>query len=181
VSIGNTPNVSIANTPSVSIANTPSVHISGTPTVTLAPGGSTGVVNALNGSNNAIPLAITEGAQFYIDQCQGAFNGAGSAGCNFQAVQSGKLLVVQEFDVEIKMDTGVKPLSITLSDATTVHYFMDTFMATFAGSDFYATHQTTHMYEAAGIVPACNVLSNSGGTVNGYVNCQLSGFLIDQP
>jgi len=181
VNVGNTPTVTIANTPSVNIANSPSVHISGTPTVTLAPGGTTGVVNALNGSNNAIPLAITEGAQFVVQQCQANFGGSGSAGCNFPTVASGKLLVVQEMDAEVALDTGVKLSTITFNDGITQHYFMDTFMATFQATDFYATHQVTHLYVAPGTTPACAVLSNSNGSVNGYLNCQLSGFLIDQP
>ena len=181
VNVGNTPSVTVANTPSVTVANTPSVSISGTPTVALSPGGSTGVTNPLDGSSNAIPLAITEGAQFLVETCSGNFNGNGSVGCSFPAVPSGQLLVVQEFDVQVSLDTGVKPQALYFGDGITNHYFSDTFMATFQTVDLYATHQPTHMYVFSGTIPTCGLLSNSNGSVNGYVNCQLSGFLIDHP
>ena len=173
--------VNVGNTPSVNIANTPSVSITGSPTVTLAPGASTGVTNPLDNQGNAIPLAITEGAQFYSVTCNGQFNGASGTGCNFPTVPSHKLLVIQEVDADIRIDTGVRPQTIFVNIDTVYHYFTDTFMATFDTSDFYATHQSTHIYAGPGQTPGCNVLSNSNGSVNGYINCGISGFLVDQP
>jgi len=175
------PTVTVANTPSVTVANTPSVSISGTPTVTLAPGGSTNVTNPLDDSHNAIPLAMTEGAQFLAETCTLDFSGAESGACQFAEVPPGKMLVVQEVDAMITIDTGMNPEWVAFNDGTVGHYLPATYMSTVSNAvDTYATHQATHMYVGFSNSPQCGLAAPHLVQV-GELRCQISGFLIDHP
>jgi|SRR5215469_9891587 len=178
VNVGNTPNVTVANTPNVNVANTPSVSIAGTPTVSLAPGGSVSITNPLDSQSNPTPLTIMEGAQIYEDTCSTSFGGNNYGQCAFHALPAGKLLVIQEFDADILLETGTKPANLTLSGILSSHYFPATLMGNYNG-DQYATHQATHVYTRVGGTPSCfTTLSNFS---NGSITCNISGFLLDQP
>jgi hypothetical protein len=74
--------ISVGNTPSVTLANTPSVSLTGTASV----------VNALDGSNNPIPLTVSVQGQPYVDVC----NASGAkATCQLQTLPSNMRLVIQ--------------------------------------------------------------------------------------
>jgi hypothetical protein len=177
VNIGNAPNVNVANTPNVNVANTPSVSITGEPTVSLAAGGSVGVTNPLDGQSNPTPLAITEGGQFYEDSCSTVFGGQNFGNCSFHSIPAGKRLVIQEFDADILVETGLKPANLTLTGMGGSHYFPATLMGNFNG-DQYATHQATHLYTNVAATPLCSVTLS--GFSNGSCTCNISGFLLDQ-
>src|SRR5215469_12039313 len=167
---------SVAGT--VNVGNTPSVSIAGTPTVSLAPGGSVSITNPLDSQSNPTPLTIMEGAQIYEDTCSTSFGGNNYGQCAFHALPAGKLLVIQEFDADILLETGTKPANLTLSGILSSHYFPATLMGNYNG-DQYATHQATHVYTRVGGTPSCfTTLSNFS---NGSITCNISGFLLDQP
>jgi hypothetical protein len=178
VDVGNTPSVTVVNTPSVNVANTPSVSIAGTPTITLAPGSSTNVTNPLDGQSNRIPLATAEGAQPYEDTCGFLFGGQGSGSCSFQAIPSGKRLVIQEFDALGILETGLKPILIEVVLAKG-HSFAATLMGNPGGFDYFATHQETRLYLSSG-TPSCFVAA-SGVSSTGEYACAFSGYLVDVP
>jgi hypothetical protein len=181
VNIGNTPNVNIANMPSVNVANTPSVSIAGTPTVNLAPGGSTNVTNPLDGQNNPNPLAVLEAIQPYEDGCSMKIFSTNEGSCTFQQIPAGKRLIIEEFDAYGFMDTGIKPIQLTLNPAGFVtHNFPATFMGTVAAisSDNFATHQATRIYAPPTAQPKCGVVLSNSPTGATYF-CALAGFLVD--
>ena len=181
VNIGNTPNVNVANMPSVNVANTPSVSISGTPTVNLAPGGSTNVTNPLDGQNNPNPLAVLEAIQPYEDGCSMKISSTNDGSCTFQQIPAGKRLIIEEFDAYGFMDTGIKPIQLTLNPAGFVtHNFPATFMGTVAAisSDNFATHQATRIYAPPTAQPKCGVVLSNSPTGATYF-CALAGFLVD--
>jgi hypothetical protein len=180
VTIGNTPSVSVANTPNVNIANTPSVSISGTPTVALAPGGSTNVTNLLDGQNNPKPLVTLEAAQPYEDSCQFSINGGSDGFCDFKVIPPDKRLIIEEFDATFYMSSGVKPWLLAFGNGTSIaHYFASTAMGSFAGWDYFVTHQPTRLNVGPGMTPRCSV--EISANANGGGLCDLSGFLVDVP
>jgi hypothetical protein len=180
VTIGNTPSVSVANTPNVNIANTPSVAISGTPTVVLAPGGSTNVTNELDGQNSPKPLVTLEAAQPYEDHCASPINGGSDGFCNFRAIPAGKRLIIEEFDATMYMSTGVKPWLLWFGNGTsTQHYLLATAMGSFAGWDYFVTHQPTRLNVGPGMTPSCSV--EISANANGGLLCDFTGFLVDVP
>jgi hypothetical protein len=141
----------------VSIANTPSVSIAGTPTVSLAAGVSVGVTNPLDGQNKPTPLTIMEGVQLYEDSCSTVFNSSNSAGCYLHALPSGKRLVIQEFDADLLVGTGVKPASLLLNGTVYSHYFPAILMGNYNG-DQNAAHQVHSLVYECRCNPAvlCN-------------------------
>ena len=180
VQVVNTPNVNVVNTPSVSVSNTPSVNVANTPTVTLEAGAGVSVTSPLDGEGNPAPLAVLDAVQPYEDFCQVDFSGSDLASCNFQAIPSGKRLVIQEFDLNGIMETGLKPAIVGLIPSTIPHVFTATFMGSFPdGFDEFATHQETRLYVPASSAPQCLIRATS--TSYGSFNCQLSGFLVDVP
>ena len=181
VNIGNTPNVNVANMPSVNVANTPSVSISGTPTVNLAPGGSTNVTNPLDGQNNPNPLAVLEAIQPYEDGCSMKISSTNDGSCTFQQIPAGKRLIIEEFDAYGFMDTGIKPIQLTLNPAGfVVHNFPATFMGSngLVSNDNFATHQATRIYAPPTGQPKCGVVLSGNPTGATYF-CALAGFLVD--
>jgi hypothetical protein len=181
VNVGNTPSVNVANTPNVNVSNTPNVNVTNTPTVSLAGGASVGVTNPLDGQGNPTPLAISEAVQPYEDFCFMGFNGAGYGQCSFQALPAGKRLVIQEFDALGFLQSGSKPIYITVysTNINFGHHFAATFMGTGFGGDNFVTHQETHIYFAANTTPNCFVAITPASDSN--YTCALSGFLVDVP
>jgi hypothetical protein len=114
VNIGNTPSVNVSSTPSVNVANTPTVNLSGGSAVTVS--------NPLDSQNNPSPLAALEATQPYEDFCSLFFSGAAGS-CNFQTIPASKRLVIQEFDTSGTLETGLKPLSITVQTTGFLHFF----------------------------------------------------------
>lgn len=116
---GHTENVDVVNTPlpvsgTVNVGNTASVSVANTPTVNLGSGTSVNVSNPQDSQNNPTPVATLETIQPYEDFCSAPFGGAPGGNCNFQTVPSTKRLVIQEVDVRVGVDTGVKPAVIYL-------------------------------------------------------------------
>lgn len=177
--------VNVGNTPNVNVANTPSVNVTNTPTVTLAAGGSVNVTNPLDGQSMPTPLAVLDAIQPYEDSCIISFSGPGGS-CSFQAIPSGKRLVIQEFDASAGVvtgsagiETGLKPTKLILFTQR-AHSFTATFMGSDGSSyDFFATHQETRLYVAPSQTPFCAVTLN--GNSNQKYSCALSGFLVDVP
>ena len=177
VNVINTPSVNVSNTPNVTVTNTPSVNVANTPTVTLEAGAGVNVTSPLDGEGNPTPLAVLEAIQPYEDLCVMGFNGSDIGGCYFQAIPSGKRLVIQELDAEGFLEAGLKPRVVSLIPSTTEHFFTATFMGTSDGFDSFATHQETRLYVPATWAPECLVAVTSNS--NGSYDCQLSGFLVD--
>ena len=171
--------VNIGNTPTVSVGNTPNVTVANTPTVNLAAGGSVNVTNPPDGQNNPTPLAIMEGAQPYEDDCSILFSGSATGVCNFQAIPSGKRLVIQEFDSIGRIETGLKTLSLVIySPASRQHYFTTTFQGSDPATDWFAGHQETRLYLPS-TTPSCAVTLSGPSTLT--FACTFSGFLVDAP
>jgi hypothetical protein len=162
----------------VNVGNTPNVNIANTPTVNLASGTGVTVTNPLDGQGNLTPLAVLDAIQPYEDNCTISFSGIAGRSCNFRAIPSGKRLVIQEFDAQGDIETGLKPLEIVVRTPT-LHYFTATFMGNDGFLDFFATHQETRLYVAPSQTPVCTVTLN--GNSNHVYDCQLSGFLVDVP
>jgi hypothetical protein len=171
--------VSVGNTPNVNVANTPSVNVTNTPTVSLAGGASVNVTNPLDGQSEPTPLAVLDAIQPYEDSCIISFSGVADGSCNFQAIPSGKRLVIQEFDAFGRIETGLKPTAIFVRTPAVVHFFTATFMASSSGTDYLATHQETRLYVAPSQTPVCHVDLTSNSSQS--YNCALSGFLVDVP
>jgi hypothetical protein len=180
VNVGNTPSVSVINTPSVNVTNTPSVNVANTPTVNLAAGTGITVSNPLDAQNNPAPLSVLEAVQFYDSSCAATFNGGSDSTCSFQAVPSGKRLVIEEFDSFGLVATGINPLVIGVNTFADTHVFPATsIMATGNGFNSFTGHQQTRLYLKAGVTPQCHViLNNASGS---EWDCQISGFLVDFP
>lgn len=179
VNVANTPSVSVTNTPNVTITNTPSVNVANTPNVTLEAGASVAVTSPLDGDGNPTPLAVLDAVQPYEDECVIFFSGLDNGNCSFQAVPSGKRLVIQEFDTAGTLETGLKPFAIALIPSEIGHFFTATFMGTVNGYDGFAMHQETHLYAPASVAPVCSLRLTASS--NGNYECQLSGFLVNVP
>ena len=165
----------------VNVGNTPSVNVANNPAVTLAPGAVVGVNSPPDGQGNPTALAVTDAYQPYEDDCSFYFSGTDIGSCEFRAIPSGKQLVVQEFDAEGYVETGLRPLSIALDPPSgVVHYFPGLFMGNDGSYDYYATHQETRLYMMPnGFVPGCFV-TLTGNSTNGFYICTYSGYLLDQ-
>lgn len=179
VNVANTPSVSVTNTPNVTISNTPSVNVANTPTVTLEAGAAVNVTTPLDGEGNPTPLAVLDAVQPYEDFCPILFSGSFVGVCDFQPIPSGKRLVIQEFDAQGTIETGLKPTSIALVTGFLQHAFTATFMGTLFGLDNFATHQETRLYVAPTVPPACAVILT--GNSSQVYDCELSGYLVDVP
>lgn len=179
VNVANTPSVSVTNTPSVSVTNTPSVNVANTPTVTLEAGAGVNVTSPLDGEGNPTPLAVLDAVQPYEDGCPILFSGSFVGSCDLQPIPSGKRLVIQEFDAQGSIETGLKPTSLALLTSILQHFFTATFMASSSGLDNFATHQETRLYVAPTVAPAC-VVTLTGNSSQVYF-CTLSGYLVDVP
>lgn len=180
VNVANTPSVSVTNTPNVTVTNTPSVNVANTPTVALEAGAGVNVTSPLDGEGNPSPIAVLDAIQPYEDYCQILFAGSDSGSCSFQAVPSGKRLVIQEFDATGAMETGLQVQFIDLEPSSVYHYFPATHMASSGGVDYFATHQETRLYSSSGSAPNCSVGITTDSSIGSYL-CQLSGFLVDDP
>jgi len=137
------------------------------------------VTNPLDGQNNPSPLATLEAVQPYEDSCIIVFSSGNT--CNFQAVPAGKRLVIQAFDAQGKLETGLKPVSIFVlqqNDGIS-HFFTATFMGTTINLDWFATHQETRLYVGSNGTLSCTV--EIFASSNGAYTCVLSGFLVDTP
>jgi len=169
--------VNVGNMPGVNVVNTPTVSIVGSPTVTLAPGGSTGVTNVLDGQSNPKPLAVLDDVQPYQDHCQININNGSFGSCNFQTIPTGKRLVIEEVDSFGYMTTGVRPIMLDVENGVGSDFFPVTAMGTSNGMDFFASHNTTRIY-SSNTYPECFIdLSGSASSAN-YL-CHFSGFLVD--
>jgi hypothetical protein len=116
--------------------------------------------------------------QTYEDSCIiSSFNGGASGSCPFKPIPSGKRLVIQEFDAYGYIDTGSKPIVLTLSTPAVAHSFTPTFLGNYLGADFYNTHQETRLYVAPSQTPTCGV--SLSGTSSSEYHCALSGFFVD--
>jgi hypothetical protein len=196
VTVMNTPlpvqgSVSVNNFPAtqtvsgtVSVGNTPNVNLANTPTVNLAGGSSVNVSNPLDSQSNPTPLVTLEAAQPYEDSCDVGLPPGGQVGvCIFNAAPTGKRLVIQEVDVSLVVDPGLRPTYLSVyANGVYPHYLTATFMGSTVGPalDIFATHQETHLYVNKFQTPSCNI-SLSGPAVKGYMQCDLSGFLVDAP
>jgi len=159
----------------VNIGNTPSVTLAGTPNVALAPGASVNVTNPVNGVNQE-PLLVTEARNRWEDTCTVTFSGV-SGSCLFRTVPANTVLVVRAFSAFGGVDTGVRPVSLTLQ-TTVSHYFPATVMATNAGGfDYLATHQETWVYVNQNNPPGCDIIL-SGVSNSGNYQCSISGYLV---
>jgi hypothetical protein len=163
----------------VNIGNAPNVNVANTPTVNLAGGASVNVTNPLDGQSKPTPLAVLDAIQPYEDSCSVLFGGISFGTCNFRAIPSGKRLVIQEFDANGGLETGLKPIALILSTPAVDHAFTATFMGSAPVYDLFATHQETRLYVPPSQTPTCFV-SLSGNSSLHY-NCALSGFLVDVP
>jgi len=180
VNVGNTPSVNVTNIPSVNVTNTPSMNVANTPTVNLAAGTGINVSNPIDAQNNPAPLSVLEAVQLYDSSCAATFNGGSDATCSFQAVPSGKRLVIDEFDSFGLVATGINPLVIGVNTFSDTHFFpVTSVMATGSGFNSFTGHQQTRLYLRAGVTPQCHVILN--GTSGSEWDCQISGFLVDVP
>jgi hypothetical protein len=156
------------------------VSIGNNPTVNLAAGSGITVSNRLDGQNNPAPLSTLEAVQIYDSSCAAAFNGGSDATCLFQAVPSGKRLVIDEFDSFGLMPTGINPLVIGVNTLSDTHFFPTaSIMASGSGSNSFMGHQQTRLYLRAGVTPQCHVILS--GVSGAEWDCQISGFLVDVP
>ena len=187
--------VSVASVPvsgTVGVNNFPAtqpvsgtVNVGNTPTVSLSAGSSVNASSPLDGSGNPIPLATLDASQPYEDRCSFNFGGASLGSCLFHAVPAGKRLVIQEVDVSTVIETGLKPLYISVApnptSSTGRHFFTATFMGPrpLLNVDYFVTHQETRLYAGPNQAPVCEALLNN--ISNFVTSCQLSGFLVDVP
>lgn len=178
--------VAVSNFPAFPSTLTGStVPVSGTVNANVTFPNSVAVTSPLDGKGNPTPLAVLDATQPYEDKCTITFGGLAVAICNFQAIPSGKRLVVQEFDTSGAVETGLKPeaIEVVLAAATEFfpvhHYFPATFMGSSGGADYFASHQETHMYSPASNTPTCQVFLTD--VSSGSWACVLSGFLVDAP
>jgi hypothetical protein len=104
------------------------------------------------------------------------FNSSNSAGCFLRALPSGKRLVIQEFDADLLVGTGVKPANLLLNGTVYSHYFPAILMGNYNG-DQYAAHQATHLYTNVAATPQC--FATLSDFTTGSITCNISGFLID--
>lgn len=185
VNVANTASVNVANTPSVSVTNTPSVNVANSPTVTLESGASVAVTSPLDGQGNPTPVAVLDAVQPYEDTCSISLPGYYIGTCNFQALPSGKMLVVQEFDGVASLDVGTKPTNTVFyvnQSETIGHFLVAFYQGTQFGLDQYAIHQETRIYVAEGQTPQCYVvLSSIGVSPAAGMACNISGYLVDVP
>ena len=150
-------------------------------TVGLAAGSNVNVTNPPDSQNNPTPLAVLDATQPYEDACNVLSNGTTVISCPFRVVPSGKRLVIQEVDMTIQANAGLKPLSVGLFvNALLEHQFTATFMGDSSGLDYFAMHQETRLYVGANQTPTCSVFL-SGASTAGGIACALSGFLVDVP
>lgn len=183
--------VTVVNTPlpvqgTVGVNNFPSnqaVSVTNTPTVSLAAGSSVNVTNPLDAQSNPTPLATLDASQPYEDQCELTFNGSNGGACKFQAVPAGKRLVIQEVDITVQVDQGLRPTNIEVFTPSVAHQFTATFMGTttFPSVDHFSMHQETHLYVGKKQTPACQVFVTGVPSLIGQYGCALSGFLVDVP
>jgi len=176
ISVGNTPSVTLANTPSVSVSNTPSVSIANTPSVSLT--GTAPVVNALDGSNNPIPLTVSVQGQPYVDVC----NASGAkATCQLQTLPSNMRLVIQTitffsdsvghyYDAYVTTTTAQSTVPFRLALPPGIQ---DQFSGTHQ-----PVHQTTILYADAGSAPSCTGAATDPSSV---FFCTITGYLVPVP
>lgn len=194
VSLASGSTVNVGNTPNVNVSNTPDVNVTNTPTVSLASGAAVNVTNPLDINGNPIPLVNRDvndpALHAYQESCSADFNGSNFAGCFFQAIPAGKRLVIQEFDAQVTVDLGVKPIYLRLVTDLSVlptrrdrHYLTPTFLAS-SDLDYFATHQETRMYaetlsgDTTG--PDCQA-ALTGNSIGGLLNCSISGYFVSIP
>lgn len=181
VNVENTPSVNVANTANVSVTNTPSVNVANTPAVTLESGASVAVTSPLDGQGNPTPIATLEAVQIYGGNCTFAFNNSNAGNCFFPTVPQGKQLIVQEFDALGSVDSGNRPLTVSLFNTiTSGNWFPYAFETSYGGLDYLVTHQETRVYVEGGEAPGCSAELGMPSVGGGY-NCDISGFLVDMP
>ena len=171
VSVGNTPNVHITNSPSVSIANTPSVSVSNS---------SLPVTNPLDTFNNPVPLLVSTDAQPYESSCVISNPQDFVASCSFDAVTTGKRLVIREFSALTftSLGTGVHKLFLQVGwkGGLIQHYFPVFSLGSDSFNTSAAVHTETTIYAESSANPTCVVVDTAQNSFE--ANCSITGYLI---
>lgn len=170
--------VEVTNTPlPVSVTNTPSVTVANS---ALSVTGNVAVANALDGSNNPVPLVVTMPAsEPYAASCNGSQITTSTCAMS-AAVPAGKRLVIQSVSFKGMTDgngffSDVE-LQTTVNGANAVAYVAPTTLGTEATATFQAAHHATTLYADPGTTPTCTAFSFFSSQFN--FTCSVSGYLV---
>lgn len=174
VSVGNTPNVHVTNTPVVTVGNSPSVNVSNT---TLP------VTNSLDSFSNPVPLLVSTDAQAYESSC-GIFTAQDfNQSCSFDAVPTGKRLVIREFSALTftSPETSVHQifLQVGWKGGLLQHYFPLFSLGSDGFNTTAAVHTETTIYAESSSLPTCVVVDTAQNSWE--ANCSITGYLIPAP
>jgi hypothetical protein len=166
VSVGNTPNVHVANTPSVNVSNT-----------TLP------VTNPLDSFSHPVPLLVSTDAQPYESSCVISGTQDFNASCTFDAVTTGKRLVIREFSAVTFTSLGTSVHQIFLEvgwkGGLLEHYFPLFSLGSDAFNTSAAVHAETTIYAESSSSPTCVVVDTAQNSWE--ANCSITGYLIPVP
>jgi hypothetical protein len=174
VSVGNTPNVHVTNTPVVTVGNSPSVNVSNT---TLP------VTNPLDSFSNPVPLLVSTDAQPYESSCVISGTQDFVQSCSFDAVPTGKRLVIREFSAVTFTSLGTSVhqlfLQVGWKGGLLQHYFPLFSLGSDAFNTSAAVHTETTIYAESSSLPTCVVVDTAQNSWE--ANCSITGYLIPVP
>ena len=174
VSVGNTPNVHVTNTPVVTVGNSPSVNVSNT---------SLPVTNPLDSFSNPVPLLVSTDAQPYESSCGISTAQDFNQSCSFDAVPTGKRLVIREFSALTFTSPGTSVhqlfLQVGWKGGLLQHYFPLFSMGSDAFNTTAAVHTETTIYAESSSSPTCVVVDTAQNSWE--ANCSITGYLIPAP
>jgi len=174
VSVGNTPNVHVTNTPVVTVGNSPSVNVSNT---TLP------VTNPLDSFSNPVPLLVSTDAQPYESSCVISGTQDFNQSCSFDAVPTGKRLVIREFSALTFTSPGTSVhqlfLQVGWKGGLLQHYFPLFSLGSDAFNTTAAVHTETTIYAESSSSPTCVVVDTAQNSWE--ANCSITGYLIPAP
>jgi hypothetical protein len=135
------------------------------------------VSNALDSSNNPVPVVVIQQGQPYQDSC----STGGTNTCAFLPLPSGMRLVIQEFDSRTTLALPGVVEDVLVRTQVNGTFQNHGFFA--AGSQtstagFYTVHHPTTMYADAGSAPRCFI--DSDVTITPAF-CAISGYLVPAP
>jgi hypothetical protein len=174
VSVGNTPSVHVTNTPVVTVGNSPSVNVSNS---------SLPVTNPLDSFSNPVPLLVSTDAQPYESSC-GIFTAQDfNQSCSFDAVPTGKRLVIREFSAVTFTSPGTSVhqlfLQVGWKGGLLQHYFPLFSLGSDAFNTTAAVHTETTIYAESSSSPTCVVVDTAQNSWE--ANCSITGYLIPAP
>ena len=182
VSVGNTPNVHVTNTPVVTVGNSPSVNVANTPSVNVS-NSTLPVTNPLDSFSNPVPLLVSTDAQPYESSCGISTAQDFNQSCSFDAVPTGKRLVIREFSALTFTSPGTSVhqlfLQVGWKGGLLQHYFPLFSLGSDGFNTTAAVHTETTIYAESSSSPTCVVVDTAQNSWE--ANCSITGYLIPVP